>query len=350
MKRRREDSPTVFSYLTNLFTGDTTQSSSPSGKSPAPKRRRTQANLISSSPSPYKPRKSRLSKPTTSTTTDTPSTSFWSFTTLFSPVFNLFSSNSSNKNKLTATSSGNGSSKSTAVNPYSANLKVPQTYHREETRDETPEVVEEFDPYLFIRNLPPRPKLHMSCVLPPKPHNSPKITLVLDLDETLVHASTEPLEDADITFSVTYNTIKYTVFVRKRPHVDEFLQFVAKHFEVVIFTASQQIYAETLLDKLDLDNDLIQYRLYRDSCICIDGNYLKDLNVLGRDLSKVVIIDNSPQAFGYQLENGIPVETWFDNEKDTELRDLVPLLLRLKKAEDVRPLLRKEYELYKRIY
>lgn len=88
----------------------------------------------------------------------------------------------------------------------------------------------------------------------------------------------------------------HTVYVKKRPYLKVFLEKVAQMFELVIFTASQRIYAEQLIDKLDPDGKYISRRIYRESCIFSDGCYTKDLTILGIDLAKVAIVDNTPQV------------------------------------------------------
>jgi len=220
-----------------------------------------------------------------------------------------------------------------------------EEYYDDEEDDE-----DEFNPYMFIKSLPPyeyalppgwrgRPK-----ALPPADPNSHPICLVLDLDETLVHCTVEPVADADMVFPVEFNGMNYQVHVRCRPFLTEFLDAVSRKFEVVIFTASQQVYADKLLDKIDPEGKYIRHRMFRDSCLPVEGNYLKDLTVLGRDLSKAVLVDNSPHAFGYQVDNGIPIESWFDDPKDKELLKLEKFLRTLHGVEDVRDVVRKTFQ------
>ncbi|XP_024436958.1 uncharacterized protein LOC7471836 isoform X1 [Populus trichocarpa] len=205
---------------------------------------------------------------------------------------------------------------------------------------------EDFDPQFFIRNLPELSDVVSNfrpSISPKEPCRRKSITLVLDLDETLVHSTLEHCDDADFTFTVFFNMKEHTVYVKQRPHVHTFLERVAEMFEVVIFTASQSIYAAQLLDMLDPDRKLISRRIYRESCIFSDGSYTKDLTVLGVDLAKVAIIDNSPQVFRLQVNNGIPIKSWFSDSSDCALISLLPFLETLVNADDVRPIIAKRF-------
>jgi len=167
-----------------------------------------------------------------------------------------------------------------------------------------------------------------------------KKKLVLDLDETLISSSQKHCFKHDISVQVNIGGSPANFFVRKRPHVDLFLETVSQWFELVIFTASLSVYADAVLDKLDAKKT-INRRYYRQSCVNKGGLYIKDLQTVCKDLSKVVIVDNSPIAFSFNKENGIAIPDYFGtNQQDDFLLHLLPLLEQVRDSEDVRHVLK----------
>ncbi|KYK69994.1 Dullard family phosphatase domain-containing protein, partial [Toxoplasma gondii TgCatPRC2] len=116
--------------------------------------------------------------------------------------------------------------------------------------------------------------------------------------------------------------------------VDRFLEVVSRLYEVVIFTASLQTYADPLIDLLD-PKGLCPYRLFRSSCSHWKGLWIKDLENLGRDLRRVILVDNSPSAYLLQPWNALPIKSWFFNMADRELDDLTSILAVMATVEDV---------------
>jgi len=176
---------------------------------------------------------------------------------------------------------------------------------------------------------------------PLPPEDVHKKTLVLDLDETLVHSSFKPIPDPDFVMSIELENVIHKVYVRKRPGVDNFLRVVGEKFEVVVFTASLAKYADPLLDILDRSR-LVKKRLFREACVQHYGNYVKDLSHLGRPLTNVIIIDNSPFSYMFQPDNAIPITSWFNDKADRQLYDLLPFLEQLMYVDDVCTLLQRK--------
>ncbi|PAN29573.1 hypothetical protein PAHAL_5G235200 [Panicum hallii] len=224
-------------------------------------------------------------------------------------------------------------------------LQTKPTDSETESSSAAGDVVETeyLDQKLLSRGLPDLMDVDSPSHLTKTPVRTKHVTLVLDLDETLVHSTLDHCDNADFTLEVFFNMKNHTVYVRKRPYLKMFLEKVAQMFELVIFTASQRIYAEQLIDRLDPDGKYISRRIYRESCLFSDGCYTKDLTILGVDLAKVAIIDNTPQVFQLQVDNGIPIKSWFDDPSDQELVELLPFLESLVDAEDVRPMISKTF-------
>ena len=224
---------------------------------------------------------------------------------------------------------------------------------------------------------PPRP------LIPPRqpsysthtsPHSSKlgQKTLVIDLDETLIHSlakggrmSSGHMVEVKLNTTVGFggttlgpqHPILY--YVHKRPHCDEFLRKVCKWYNLVVFTASVQEYADPVIDWLEQERKYFSARYYRQHCTYRNGAYIKDLSSVEPDLSRVMILDNSPlsyifhegtgsdrkvpymlpQADSIHADNAIPIEGWINDPTDNDLLHLVPVLEALQYVIDVRALL-----------
>ena len=197
-----------------------------------------------------------------------------------------------------------------------------------------------------------------------------KKILLLDLDETLIHADfnrefindKKNKYDAVITFEENESDFeenneefylqrkiklekiedekkKYKVGIFVRKGAKQFLAEVSKYFEVGIFTASVKEYADAVINYLDPKKNMIKFRLYRNNCINInDRIFVKDLRIIkGIDLKDILLIDNSMYSFSAQLTNGILINSFYNDKNDIELFNVLGYLLNfLLKVDDVR--------------
>ena len=178
-------------------------------------------------------------------------------------------------------------------------------------------------------------------ILPNKsPEFDNKKTLILDLDETLVHSSFVPFEKNDIVLNVNFDGFMYKIYVLVRPGAEFFIRNISKYYELIIFTASLSNYASPLLDILDKGEN-IKYRLFRENCTFMNGIYIKDLKMLNRNLKDLVIVDNSPLAYAFDIDNGLPIKTWYEDKNDIELYKINDILEFLSTVDDVRNYIKK---------
>lgn len=173
--------------------------------------------------------------------------------------------------------------------------------------------------------------------------------LVLDLDETLIHSHHDGLlrppdfgikgTPPDFVLRVNIDNQPVRFFVHLRPHVDFFLSVVSQWFDLVIFTASMEIYGSSVADRLDRGRGILARRYFRQHCTMDYSGYTKDLSAVHPDLSSIFILDNSPAAYRNFTQNAIPIKSWFSDPTDTCLLNILPFLDALRFTSDVRSIL-----------
>ena len=158
-----------------------------------------------------------------------------------------------------------------------------------------------------------------------------KFTLILSLEETLVHLQ----EINDNQFSL-----------KLRPYLIDFLESVKPYYELILFTSKTQYYTIPIMKIIQRNENYFDFIFYRDHCILVGNDYVKDLTRIGRSLDSTIIVDNLPQSFKLQKENGIHIKSfWAQDPNDKALYYLIPILVNIAFEEfDVRDGLEKYKE------
>ena len=208
-----------------------------------------------------------------------------------------------------------------------------------------------------------RKSLNLVPYLPPlsidnKFNQKFKYTIVLDIDETLGHFIQNEVKidyfsnygyfieknNKSIIDAKNKDKMRTGIFLI-RPYAKYFLEKINNlFFEIVVFSAGTKEYCDKVLDILDINNNIIKYRLYRTHLSLRNiNNDVKDLSLLGRDLSKVIMIDNFSENYKLQQDNGLPIDSWTGNANDTSLRDLIPIMNYIveNNVDDVRDIVKK---------
>mmetsp|Transcript_6932 Transcript_6932/g.12489 ORF Transcript_6932/g.12489 Transcript_6932/m.12489 type:complete len:435 (+) Transcript_6932:143-1447(+) len=161
--------------------------------------------------------------------------------------------------------------------------------------------------------------------MPMYPGGPPMKTLVLDLDDTLIHSTWSRQSGWKIA---------------KRPGLEAFLAYMSSFYEIVVFTSGLNSYADPILDRLD-PNGYIMHRLYRDATKYENGQHVYDLSKLNRDLSNVILLDSHADHAKDQPDNLLLVKAWKNDPKDRSLLELIPFLESVVRDDikDIRPVL-----------
>ncbi|WP_212744940.1 NIF family HAD-type phosphatase [Hymenobacter jeollabukensis] len=178
-----------------------------------------------------------------------------------------------------------------------------------------------------------------------------QILLILDLDETLVHARSTPLPDRPADFEL----FDYHIYLR--PHLAAFLREVNRHFKLAVWSSASDDYVTEITRRIFPPDASLEFVWGRSRCTyCFNHaafeetgytdyhshyDYVKVLKKLKRHgyrLERVLIVDDTPHKAKRNFGNAIYPTEYTGQLHDNELPQLLAYLLTLKDAANVRQL------------
>ena len=168
-----------------------------------------------------------------------------------------------------------------------------------------------------------------------------KKIVIFELESTLVSSFWGNLQ----------NEINNTLGINIRPHLKSSLDLIKEYYNIVIYSSSNRIYVDKILEFLDPEHLYFNYRLYQEHCYKFTINdkiyFTKNLNIFKNiaNLKDIIIVDCSVLGFGFFLENGIPIIPFYDYKEDVELTILSYYLVNISSNYDLRQALKRDMKL-----
>jgi len=150
--------------------------------------------------------------------------------------------------------------------------------------------------------------------------NKKKYTLLISLDGTLIHFKID-----------NKNKNNNKGIIQLRPGLNEFLSDIKPYYEIIAFSNGDKKYTDLLINSLDKNKIFFENKLYREHCIIMNNDFVKDISKLGKDLSKIIIVDNLVQNYRLNLENGINIKSFNGEINDKILKELGKILIKIAK-------------------
>jgi len=159
-------------------------------------------------------------------------------------------------------------------------------------------------------------------VSPPKK----KYTLVLDLDETLIHLRQKKevvnikndinikINNASECFYENYDKDRNKYLLQFRVGLFSFLTILKPFYEIISFTSATREYSDAIINEIEKNRTFFDYKFYREHTVIYKDTFVKDISRIGRDIKKMIIIDNNENNFILNKENGIKIAPYYGDE------------------------------------